>query len=317
MQVFEWELLDVCWAETVEKDLEVMNSGKFGRPFLFPDSVIEWGMRYRTASKKNYRMTVGAVNHFLIKGGYAKMSLTQFYDRAQSLAEARMCICDITDARVMGYGRGDTPAKENVDAAADSTGISLNKYGGWLRHFWNKKTDTGWVKIHVVVNADTNEILAYVITDESCGDTSCIERLMELVEDAGHGVSRLFGDASYDKIALWKMYEGRGIDYCVNIKSSQLTVHTDRRVKSSGCPKRAAHMRMIKEAGAEEWKRSIDYGRRWKVECTFSDMKRMFGDIMRSRERHRMAAELYWIINCHNRYKSIRNAVKEGCLCSV
>jgi hypothetical protein len=312
MQAFECELFYGKWTETAETDIKAMNEGKFGRPFVFPDSMIEWGMMYRAASKKNYRRVVGAVNFLLEKEGYAGISLTQFYDRAQSLAEKSVSQ-DITDARVLAYGDGGVEAEHGVEAAVDSTGISLNKYGGWLRHFWNKDTTSGWIKVHVVVNAHTGEILAYTITDEKCSDVTCMERLIDTAKEAGHGIEKIFADAAYDKIELWRKYGSEGIEYRVNIKSSQTKKHVGGVVRTNGCPPRAAHIRAIIEIGRDAWKKRIGYGIRWKVECSFSDLKRMFGDIMRSRLRHRMAAEIYWIVRCYNLYKSIRKAFVREC----
>jgi len=307
MQMFESEILEDEWTENVTGDLEKMNRDKFGRPFSHTDRAIEWGMMYRTSSGKSYRRTVGAVNRLLRKSGHPEISLTQFYDRAQSLAESRMSTCDVTDARVLAYGAGDVPPEKGMTAAMDSTGMSLNRHGGWLQYFWNREKRNGWVKVHAIVNTDSNEILAYVITDESCGDTSCAERLIETAKGAGNTMSRILGDAAYDKIELWRAYGADG--YCTNLKTPLLKKYNGGRVRSRGCPKRAAHVRKIRDEGREKWKSDIGYGRRWKIECTFSDLKRMFGDVMRSRCKHRVASEMYWMIRCHNLYKSIRKTV--------
>ena len=312
MQLFEYELLEDSWTETPENDLRKMNENKFGRPFEHPDSVIEWGMAYRIANGRSYRRSVGAVNFFLEKRGNPPISLSQFYHRAQRLAETRMMTCDVTDARVLGYGACDVEPKNNVVVAVDSTGMSLNTHGGWLSYYWNMRAITGWVKLHVLIDTETNEILAYVITDESCGDVSCIEKLVELAAGAGHTIKRILADAAYDKIELWTKYWGAGIEFFANLRTSQLGKYAGGRVKSNGCPFRAAQIRIVAEKGRDAWKKLIGYGRRWKVECTFSDLKRMFGDVMRARDRYKMASELYWKIKCHNLYRSIRKVVAGG-----
>jgi hypothetical protein len=309
MQMFECGIMDDGWTETVERDLEEMNRGKFGRPFVCSDSAIEWGMMYRAAAGTNYRRTVGAVNRLLRKNGHPEISLTQFYDRAQSLAGSRMHASDPDDERVLGYGTGEVVPEGDVVAAMDSTGESLGSHGGWMEYFWNMEKRTGWIKVHVITDTDTNEVLSYVITDESCGDISCADRLIGLAQGAGHRLKKLLGDASYDKIDLWNLCKRNGTEYCANIKSPQLGKHSGGYVRTNGCPQRAAHIRKILKVGRDKWKEDVGYGRRWKVECAFSDLKRMFGDVMRARTRHRMAAEIYWIIRCHNLYKCIRKVV--------
>ena len=79
--------------------------------------------------------------------------------------------------------------------AIDSTGMSLSKCGSWLSYKWHKKIVTGWIKPHVAVDVETNEILAYAITDEKMGDVSCLGLLMEQVMGKGHEVGSLLADA--------------------------------------------------------------------------------------------------------------------------
>lgn len=49
----------------------------------------------------------------------------------------------------------------------------------------------------------------------------------------------------------------------------------------------------ILEVGMDQWKLEVGYGRRWKVERKFSDLKRLFGDILRARDRRNDVAEAF------------------------
>ena len=164
----------------------------------------------------------------------------------------------------------------------DSTGISLSKYGGWLAHRWDMKPVTGWIKIHAAVDVDTNRILAYAVTDENCGDPTCLDLLMEQVLGSGHRVGKLLADAAYDTKAAWSKYSAMGIEVAINIKTSQLGRDAPSghyKGRSHGCMARGRQIRRIVEVGRDQWKQEMGYGRRWKVECTFSDLKRLFGDV--------------------------------------
>ena len=96
----------------------------------------------------------------------------------------------------------------------------------------------------------------------------------------------------------------------INIKSSQLNKKNmpDRpsRIVSHGSVARGRGMRRILEVGREEWKKEKGYGRRWKMECTFSDVKRLFGDIPRSRTCRTDAEETVAKAVLLNEYKGIR-----------
>ena len=305
MEEFARSLLERGWIETVNEDLEEMNSGKVGRPFRFTRRMIKWGNRLRHALGISYRLARGFLNHFLTEKGLPGISLPQFSDRCRKASAVGGA-----DGRVLASGPCDVDVSEApISVAVDSTGMSLNKYGGWRCHHWNLKSVTGWIKLHAAADPDTNRILAYAVTDESCGDSPMMDPLLKAVESAGHRIGRILADAAYDKRSLWTEYSARGIDVAVNINSPQLNKYnpTGRlEVKSHGCMPRAKAMMRILDVGRDQWKKEIGYGRRWKVECTFSDVKRLFGDILRSRTRRTDVEETVAKVVLLNEYKGIR-----------
>ena len=316
MAEFARALFDRSWMERMADDLAVVNDGKIGHPFVYPDSVIIWGMTLRAALNTSYRMARGIVNVFLKDSGIRGISLSQFYSRCMDLSMPESS-GSVLDGRILAYGRCDVaPSEGSIDVAVDSTGLSLNKYGGWLTHRWDKRPVSGWVKLHVAVNVDTNQILAYAITDESCGDPTCLDLLMEQVLSSGHRVRKLLADAAYDSKAAWRRYSDMGMDVAINIKSSQLgkfeTKEGRYSGRSYGCMERGSQIKRIKKVGRDQWKLEVGYGRRWKVECTFSDLKRLFGDILRARARWNDVAETFQKVRVLNIYKGCRQSVQGG-----
>ena len=316
MGEFARSLFDRSWKERMSEDLAAANRGKIGHPFVFPDSVIIWGLTLRAALNLSYRLARGIVNVFLEETGSKGISLAQFYHRCGELALPVMNDRSDLDGRILAYGHCDvTPSESAISVAVDSTGMSLNKYGGWLMHRWNMKPVSGWVKLHAAVDVDTNRILAFVITDESCGDPTCMDLLMEQVLSAGHRVKKLLADAAYDSKAAWNKYSAKGIQVAINIKSSELgrdSPERSDRIKCKGSlPRRAAMIRIF-ETGRDQWKTEIGYGMRWKVECTFSDLKRLFGDILRARARWKDVEETFQKVRVLNIYKGCRRSIQDG-----
>lgn len=315
MEEFARRLFDFSWIERFADELAAANGGKLGRPFEFPDSVFVWGQTLRAALGLSYRLARGIVNRFLEDCGIKGVSHTQFYARCTLLSAPRPP-GEGTDGRILAYGGCEVePSDAPLSVAVDSTGISLSKYGGWLAHRWDLKPVTGWVKLHAAVDVDTNRILAYAVTDEKCGDPTCLDLLMEQVLSAGHRVGKLLADAAYDSKAAWSKYTGMGIDVAINIKSSQIgKFHPSShyRGKSHGCMPRGKQIRRIAEVGRDQWKLEVGYGRRWKVECTFSDLKRLFGDVMRARARMTDAAEAVQKVRVLNLYKGCRISARGG-----
>ena len=68
----------------------------------------------------------------------------------------------------------------------------------------------------------------------------------------------MLADAVYDKIDMWKKYWGMGIEYFANLRTSKLRKFAGGRVKSNGCPLRAAQIRIAAKRG----KRSVEKAHR-------------------------------------------------------
>ncbi len=126
---------------------------------------------------------------------------------------------------------------------------------------------------------------------------------------AGHKVGKVLADATYDSKAIWNEYTARGIDVAINIRNSQLKKNVPDypgRIRSHGCVPRGREMARILKIGRDEWKREKGYNRRWKVECTFSDGKRLFGDTLSSRKLETDVEETVMKVLLLNEYKQIR-----------
>ncbi|MCL5789773.1 MAG: hypothetical protein M1290_04845 [Candidatus Thermoplasmatota archaeon] len=58
------------------------------------------------------------------------------------------------------------------------------------------------------------------------------------------------------------------------------TMSNSRSLSSGGSSARGRMVRRIMEIGLEEWKREVDYGKRWRVEIFFSALKRTVGEVI-------------------------------------
>ena len=296
------------WKDMYDSELEIMNRDKVGAPYRVPDSVIRTAMLRFGCSGKGYREIAAEISLRLGKLGLPGISYSQLKKRSDKLS-IHLGITDVTDARVIAFGSGGvTPdPSSTMTIAIDSTGMSPDHAAGWMTYHWNMKEIRSWMKLHVAVNTNTNEILAYVITSEHYGDNLAFDRLMDIVLGDGHRVAAVYADAAYDAKDNWNRMKGLGISFVANIRGClnkfKRSANSGRR---RGCMERAKHVRYILDHGKEEWKEWSGYGKRWKVESTFSDVKRMFGDTIRARGPDGVANILYWIIRAFNLYKKCR-----------
>lgn len=296
------------WESIFQEELNLMNRDKVGAPYRVPDSVIHIAMLRFAASGKGYRDMASEMSEELKKMGLPGISFSQLKKRSSKL-DVHMGTCDVTDARVLAFGSGCvTPdPSRRLTVAIDSTGLSTDQACGWRTYHWGQKRRRCWFKLHIIADTETNEVLAYLVSTEYFGDNPAFLKLMDIVLDAGHNVASVYADAAYDCKDNYRRMREKGITFIANVKGS---FNEKRRCCNNGrfrgCAERARHIKYIIEYGREEWKRFVNYSKRWKVEGTFSDMKRLFGDTIRARGPDAAANVIYWIIRAFNMYKGCR-----------
>ena len=64
---------------------------------------------------------------------------------------------------------------------ADSTGLKQSNRGEWIRKKW--KIRRGFVKLHMLADADTKKILAVVVTDDMTGDSPMLSKLLGTIAE--------------------------------------------------------------------------------------------------------------------------------------
>lgn len=307
-ELFVSKLDENPWAEVYDEELRVMNAGKKGAPFRIPDSVIRDAMMRFAADGKGYRDVAAKMSLELKKRGFPSISYSQLKKRSDRL-KVHIMHNEAFCCRLIAYGSGgvtpdpDTP----LTVAIDSTGMSPDPASGWMAYHWDKKQVRGWYKLHVAVDVDSNRVLSYAVSTEFYGDNRAFDTLMDIVLSDGHDVEMVYADAAYDAKDNWNGMKDMGIGFIANIRGcldpSKRNASTG---KAKGCMERAKHIRIILEDGRDAWKDLVEYGKRWKVESTFSDMKRMFGDTIRARGPGAVANVFYWIIRALNLYKECR-----------
>ena len=265
-----------------DDELAQMNAGKPGRPFQYPESFIECMARIYVFFQLPYRQMEGFVRKLTtFIPGIKAADYTTLFRRIKNL--------DLS-LKV-------TPAilAEDVIVAADSTGIKVTNRGEWMREKW--RVHRGWIKVHFMIDVETNQILGLEITDESVQDDQMFIPLLDQTQQncgEEHPVYRALADGAYDRNELFNTLERRGI-------ASGIKTRVDAATHSTGSPYRAECVRDRNRMGGYlMWARVVTYGMRWKVEGAFSTFKRIFGEGVRATSREGMFRELRIKANCYN-----------------
>jgi len=71
------------------------------------------------------------------------------------------------------------------------------------------------------------------------------------------------------------------------------------RTRARGSPARAKVVREIHKMGLENWKESVEYGVRWRVEIFFSALKRVMGEVIKAKKTMYQFQEAAMKIFCY------------------
>lgn len=161
----------------------------------------------------------------------------------------------------------------------DSTGLKVFGEGEWKvrQHGYTKRRT--WRKLHLSVDAASQEIQAVLLSDASLDDAGAVP---ELLEQTTEPVAQLSADGAYDKRKVYDACGKWGIDR-VAIPPRQ-----DARIWQHGnCAapplRRDANLRRIRQVGRLRWKQEMDYHRRSLAETAMFRFKTIFGAHLQSR----------------------------------
>ena len=165
---------------------------------------------------------------------------------------------------------------EALHILVDSTGLKVYVDSEWRKHTSRRL----WRKLHLVVDAQTGEILASELTTNREGDASQVPILLEQIDEAIGSVS---GDGAYDTQLVYDTVENRQAGEPVTI-----LIPPRRRARRSGSGAIASgdrdrHIEFIEEHGRRRWQKESGFNRRNLVEMAMYRYKTNIGGRLRAR----------------------------------
>jgi len=276
-------LLDYDVLDGWDHELSLMNHGKVGEPYAYPDSFILLLGYMRAYFHLPYRQTQGVV----IAHASTKVPCIPDY----STISRRVNKLDIKINEKLG---------NDIVIALDSTGIKVANRGEWMRHKWHVRK--GYLKIHVAVDITRKRILSLEVTSEEVHDGKMLSKLVDNTSssssssaaDGGNHVKGVLADGMYDSNNNFR-YLSRN-----HIKSG-IKTRSNSKVRSNNC--HARNMSVVKQqANLKIWKRSMSYVHRWMAETAFSSIKRMFGEHVTARKFPNMVKEIFLKATLYNMF---------------
>jgi len=251
-----------------------------GGQFKYSDIAIQTALTIKAVYQLPYRATEGFLTS-LVEVMKIPLEIPNY---------SRMCrralLLDVPDLK---FNNEQNP----INIIIDSTGLKIFGAGQWHEAKHGLKKRRGWRKLHLVIDRDSQAILAQELTTEQESDDSQIQPLLEQLEGQINSVS---ADTAYDTDNVYqKISEYSSADVCIAIPPREQAALSVSYKMSP--PKRDHNILFIEEHGRYRWQDYSDYHYRALVETAMYRYKTIMGEKLYSRSLAKQKVETK--IACH------------------
>jgi hypothetical protein len=237
---------------------------KVGRPFLYSDAAIECLLTLRELFQLPYRQTEG-LGRALVKLMELEIAIPDFTSLAKRAAQLNVSL-------------ELAPTAGPIDIVIDSTGLKVFGAGEWRSDAYRHPRRRTWRKLHLSINAHSQEIVAEMLTSKKCDDADLVPEILTQIQPP---VAKLYGDGAYDK---WKLYDILAREAILPVIPPRRGAAIKRHGNCAGNPlPRDEAVRGIRRLGRRRWKEQSGYHRRSLVETSMSRLKRAFGTRLKNK----------------------------------
>ena len=163
-------------------------------------------------------------------------------------------------------------------ASVDSTGLKIHGQGEWNRKKHSQKDRRQWVKMHLMVDNETMQILSVESTADDVHDCEVFD---QLVDSAPATIDKVLGDGAYDTLASHKKSLDNGINL-VALPRGNAVVNPES--TEAHIIKRNEHVDRYKKKGIYAWANKNGYWDRNRAETTMSRFITTFSGSLSSRK---------------------------------
>lgn len=250
---------------------------KKGRPKTYSDLAIQTCQILRALFKQPLRQTEGLISSIV------EMLTLDLKTPDHSTLSRRLGTISIPK-RLQN-------SREPKVIAVDSTGLKVMGEKEWQAFKHGTKEVKVWLKLHIAIDEESGEILSHTLTEHTISDTAQVETLIEQIEQP---ITEILGDGGYDHKATYNAIDQHAIGHKPK-RETIITVPPNigfQPIRNSDHKERKRNQRIIDEYGRETWQEISRYGRRSKVEGTFSRWKRIVGNTIKSKNTNNQLGEI-------------------------
>jgi hypothetical protein len=182
---------------------------------------------------------------------------------------------------------------ENLHIGIDSTGLKVYGEGEWKvrKHGWSKHRT--WMKMHICIDLDTQEIVAVELTGNDEADAPEAKKMLE---GKTKDIESFSGDGAYDDFCFRELL-GDAIQQTIPPpKNAVVHPEIEHDPGKAYLQQRNDAINRIHETSRDEWKEKSGYHQRSLNEVVMYRYKTIFGEKLSARKRANQKTEVQ--INC-------------------
>jgi predicted metal-binding protein len=145
--------MDIGFIKSQRRDLAKMNRKKVGRPFLYPDSYVQFLAFIKIGFCISYRTVQGIVRALAEYMKIEEIHFTQLRRRIKK-------IC--TNVQNV-YKNKNNMIDESITLVIDASGLTTSKKGNYIENKW-KKERREYLKLHIAVDVKSKQIISFRVT---------------------------------------------------------------------------------------------------------------------------------------------------------
>ena len=253
-------LLDCDWVQSWDKELEIMNKGKRGAPFEYPESLIN--------QQAVWNQWVGVRG---VEGITRKLVETAQLPEFNDYSTINRRVCKIEPCF-------ELPKHGFCSVSTDGTGMKMHHAGEYRRVKYGGKKRR-WVRVVITANPLTKDLLDLDVSIDGEGESEpeIAEQHMTNLRSFGIIIDKFWGDGSFDTIDLFNFLEENNIE-------SAIPPRDNASEKANGSMRRAREVAEYQLQSWDDWARGKQYGKRWLgTEGIISAVKGVFGEYTRAK----------------------------------
>jgi len=260
--------------ETWIDEINELNEGKIGQPYMYPTSMIEF-LAILKAKNFDLRALQGIVKALSKRlGNFPVISFSQIRRRIKQL-------------NFMFKAKSD-----HLITGTDGSGLKVSNRGEWVRQKWAVRR--GWVKVVILGDIKGN------IVDIRVGNEDLDENKASrgMLRKNAKNIDKNLADGLHDCEDNFNLYDKLKIKPGIKIRKN---------ANPEGMAPRPYAVQEYKKKGYKKWAKEKEYGFRWvATEGIFSAVKRIFGETLNIHKKRNLYHEAKLKFWAYQTIKDIR-----------